>query len=257
MKEVSKLKPTRWVQANVVGIISVVVFFTLFAMIRSISSQETADMISGLLYSGIAAFLIFLWFKSHHAHLLPLLIMIVLITVHFFTGIQVIVIIANVLLLTLFIYMITLFLKHTYLFRRVLELASKSVTSAENGFTTRPHYSGQSEYSQGEINGFAKFLEENTIAIPFKDSEGIIISFPEDWVGRKLDVHGSYMDDTLITFSYDGNVSAVMSKKDYAKYTDQLTFDQLCTSFGSLFIEFLELYKNGETDKIMEKIKAS
>jgi len=255
MKQTSKLKPTRWIQANVLGIIAVAIFFTIFALIRTISAKEIADVISGLLYTTIIVFLIFLWFKAHQAHILPLLLMNLLFVIHFFTGIQVVIVIANAILLTLFIYMITLFLKHAYLFRRILELASKSVSDTQNGFTTRPLYSGKCEYSKGEINGFVKFLELNTIAIPFQDSNGIILSFPEDWLSRKYDIHGSYLDDTRISFDNDGNVSAVISKNDYRKYKDELTFDQLCESFGRLFIEFLELYKKGEAGQITDSIR--
>jgi hypothetical protein len=255
MKQTSKLKPTRWIQANLIGIIVVTIFFTIFALIRSISAEETADIISGIIYIAITIFLIFLWFKAHQTHVFPLILMILLLAVHFFTGLRVIIIIANVILLAIFIYMIFLFLKHTYMFRRVLELAAVSVRGAQNGFTTRPLYSGKAEYSKGEIIGFAKFLEENVIAIPFQDTNGIILSFPEDWLGRKHDIHGSYLDDTHITFDNEGNVSAVISKRDYSKYKDELTFDRLCESFGRLFIEFLELYKKGDGEKILDRIK--
>jgi hypothetical protein len=255
MKQTSKLKPTRWIQANITGIIFVVIFFTAFALIRSISAKDMADVISGIIYSAITVFLLFLWFRAHQVHIIPIMLMNLLIAVHFFTGIQVIVIIVNVILLVIFIFMIYMYLMHNYRFRRILELASASVTSTQNGFTTRPLHSGKAEYSQGEIIGFANYLEQNLIAVPFQDSEGIMLSFPEDWLGRKYDIHGSYLDDTRITFNNTGNVSTVISKSDYGKYKDQLTFDQLCESFGSLFIEFLELYKNGETDKILERIK--
>jgi hypothetical protein len=255
MRQASKLKPVKWIQASILGIITVVVFFTVFAIIRSVSSKETADIISGFLYTAITGFLIFLWFRAHHAHVLPLIIMILLFAVHFFTGIREIIIAANLILLALFIYMVFMFLSHTYLVRRILEIAAVSVSDTKNGFTTRPLVSGKSEYSPGEIIGFAKFLEDNTIAIPYQDTNGVVLSFPQDWLGRKYDIYGNYPDDTRITFDNDGNVSTVISKGDYSKYKDELTFDQLCESFGGLFIEFLELYRKGESDIILQRIK--
>jgi hypothetical protein len=152
--------------------------------------------------------------------------------------------------------MIIKFFQHTIIYRKILELAAKNVTDSADGYTTRPLHAGKSEFSQGEIIGFARFLEDNAIAIPYQDSDGIILSFPEDWLGRKYDAFGSYLDDTRISFDNDGNVSATISRKDYMKYNDQLTFDQLCESLGRLFIYFLELYKKGDTDKIIERIKS-
>ncbi len=255
MKQTSKLKPVRWIKANVWGIIAVAIFFTIFTLIRSISVKDTADMISGGLYIAVTLFLLVIWFKTFHIHVIPILLMNMMFAVYFFTGIQKVAIIVNVCLMIILIFMIIKFLQHTFVYRKILELAAKHVTDTKNGFTTRPLPAGKSEYSQGEIMGLSDFLEKNTIAIPYRDSNGIILTFPEDWLGRKYDVHGSYLDDTRITFNNDGNVSAVISKKDYYKYRDELTFDQLCESFGQLFIEFLELYKKGDTNKILQRIK--
>lgn len=68
-------------------------------------------------------------------------------------------------------------------------------------------------------------------------------------------MHGHYSDDTRIVFQFDGSVSAIISERDYKKYREEWSFDQLCASIGNLFIEFLELFKNGEGERILERIK--
>lgn len=93
------------------------------------------------------------------------------------------------------------------------------------------------------------------IAIPFVESGGITLAFPEDWLGRLHDMHGSYLNDTRVIFQFDGRVSTHITEKDYKKFRGQLTFDQLCGSMGNIFIEFIDLFKNGEVDSILDTIR--
>jgi hypothetical protein len=151
--------------------------------------------------------------------------------------------------------MFFVYLKHTAQYRRILELAARPVDDVKNGFTQRPYPLGKAVYSKGEIFGFAEFLKSSLIAIPFVESNGITLAFPEDWLGRLYDMHGSYLDDTRVIFQFNGQVSAHITKKDYNKYQEELTFDQLCSSLGNMFIEFLELFIDGASDRILEKIK--
>jgi len=60
--------------------------------------------------------------------------------------------------------------------------------------------------------------------------------------------------DTHVTFDFAGHVSVTIAKKDYQKYTEELTFDQLCSSLGSLFIEFLELYQKNQSREIIDRL---
>jgi len=65
-----------------------------------------------------------------------------------------------------------------------------------------------------------------------------------------------YKKDTYVTFDFNGNVSVNIAKKDYQKYKEEFTFDQLCSSLGNLFIEFLELYLKGKSREIIDKLNA-
>lgn len=218
-------------------------------------AERMADVLCGIIYLGLTVVLLFVWIKGKQVYTFPIMLMNLMVALNFFFDFPVLTVLVTVCFFTLFIYMFFVFLKHSAHFRKILELAAKPVDDAQNGFTQRPYPSGKAVYSKGEIFGFAEFLKSNLIAIPFVESNGITLAFPEDWLGRLYDMHGSYLDDTRVIFQFNGQVSAHITEKDYKKYQEELTFDQLCSSLGNIFIEFMELYKNGEGDRILEKIK--
>ncbi len=255
MKQATKLKPIHWGRAVVFIVIGLVLFVSVFAIIRTTMAERTADILLGIIYLVLTAVCVFSWIKAKQVYVFPIMLMNLMVALNFFADLQMLTVIISVCLFTLFIYMFFVYLKHTAQFRRILERAARPVDDAKNGFTRRPYPSGKAVYSKGEIFGFAEFLKSSLIAIPFVDSNGITMAFPEDWLGRLYDMHGSYLDDTRVIFQFNGQVSAHITEKDYKKYQEELTFDQLCSSLGNMFIEFMELFKNGEGDRILEKIK--
>lgn len=261
MNQATKLKPTHWGRAVVFGVLGLVLFVSVFAIIRMTMAERTADVLCGIIYLGLTAVCVFSWIKAKQVYVFPIMLMNLTVALNFFVGLQrvtvmtIFTVIITVCLFTLFIYMFFVYLKNTAQYRRILERAARPVDDARNGFTQRPYPSGKAVYSKGEIFGFAEFLKSRLIAIPFIESNGITLAFPEDWLGRLYDMHGSYLDDTRVIFQFNGQVSAHITEKDYKKYQEELTFDQLCSSLGNMFIEFMELYKNGEGDLILEKIK--
>jgi hypothetical protein len=255
MKQAAKLKPAYGGRAVIFGIIGVVLFASVFAIIRTMMAERMADLFCGIIYLGVTAVCMFAWIKGKQVYVFPIMLMNLMVGLNFFVGLPVLTVIVTVCLFTLFIYMFFVFLKHSARFRKILELAARPVDDAKNGFTQRPYPSGKAVYSKGEVFGFAEFIKSRLIAIPFVESSGITLAFPEDWLGRLYDMHGNYFDDTRVIFQFNGQVSAHITEKDYKKYKEELTFDQLCSSLGNMFIEFMEMYKNGEGDLILEKIK--
>jgi Ca2+/Na+ antiporter len=261
MKQATKLKPINWGRSVIFGVIGIVLFVSVFAIIRTTMAERTADVLCGIIYLVVTAVCVFSWIKAKQVFVFPIMLMNLMVALNFFVGLQtftvisVFTVIITVCLFTLFIYMFFVYLKHTGYSRRILERAARPVDDAKNGFTRRPFPLGKAVYSKGELFGFAEFLKSCLIAIPFVESNGITLAFPEDWLGRLYDMHGSYLDDTRIIFQFSGQVSTHITEKDYKKYQEELTFDQLCSSLGNIFIEFMELYKNGEGDRILEKIK--
>jgi len=148
--------------------------------------------------------------------------------------------------------------KYKWRGREILELAAAAVNQPGDGFTERPRPSGKIEYSKGELLGFAQFALKNLIAMPYIDTNRVIL-VPVNLSRAYLYLFGMRPDlsrDTWISLDFEGRVSVNISKKDYYNYTEDLSFDQLCESLGNVFVEFLEKYKKGEAVRIIDKLNA-
>jgi hypothetical protein len=140
--------------------------------------------------------------------------------------------------------------------REVFELASLPIDTSMNGFTGRPRPSGKAEYTLNQLKGFAEFLQKNLIAMPFKEDKQIVLVPVRmgDEFAFILHPAGFRQSRSWIAFDFHGNVTVNISKKDYLFYREELTFDQLCDNMGNLFIEFMEMYKKGEADRIIYRL---
>ena len=142
--------------------------------------------------------------------------------------------------------------------RNVFELAAIQVNDTVNGYTDRPRPAGKVGYTKSELFGFAEFVKKNLIAIPYIENNNVV--FVPVCMGDEppfiLGLAGDHRYYTWISFDFEGNVSASISKKDYLAFTEELSFDQLCDSMGKLFIEFMEYYKRNETERIRHKLNS-
>ena len=141
-------------------------------------------------------------------------------------------------------------------YREILELAASPVDESADGFTPRAFPAGQARYTKEEIIGFSKFMIKHVIAYPFVENSRVVLVVPENMFLYMLLLKRGYHKDTHVCFDFEGNVSVTIAKKDYQKFKEEFTFDQLCASLGELFIEFLELYKNGKSREIITKLNA-
>jgi hypothetical protein len=64
------------------------------------------------------------------------------------------------------------------------------------------------------------------------------------------------LKDTWIAIDYDGNITVNISEEDYLLFKMDLDFDQLCQSLGDIFQEFLELSKQGQESRIIDRMNA-
>ena len=140
----------------------------------------------------------------------------------------------------------------------IFELSARQVDESVDWFTERPRPTGKIEYTRSELFGFAEFVKRNLIAIPYIENNKIV--FVPVIMGEEysfiLGLADNYNYHSWISFDFEGNVSASISKKDYLAFTEELAFDQLCDSLGNLFIEFIEYYKKNETERILHRIKS-
>lgn len=136
--------------------------------------------------------------------------------------------------------------------REMLELSAMPVTDVKNGFTERPHPSGKIEATKLEVEAFTKFIRKNLIAIPYEEDENVVYSFTSNY-WKQIGLKSGYEDESWVSIDKKGNVNSFISKNDYLKFKDDFSFDQLCNSMGSLFIEFFELFKRGEGVRIINR----
>ena len=140
--------------------------------------------------------------------------------------------------------------------RDIFELAARPIQSTENGFTGRPHPAGQVDYTEEEILSFTKFVAKNLIALPYKESDRIVFAIVK--MGKEFGYlflpDNDYRSKTWVAFDNDGNISVQISKEDYLNYKEDLSFDELCVSLGNVFKEFFELYRKGDTVRIIDRM---
>lgn len=138
----------------------------------------------------------------------------------------------------------------------ILELAARPVDDSDDGFTPRPFPAGEAKYTKDELTGFAKFLRKQVTAIPYFEDNRVVLVIPENMFSYFLFLRRNYQKDSYVSFDFDGNVSVHIAKRDYQRFKEELTFDQLCDSLGNLFKEFLELYQKDQSNKIIDRLNA-
>ena len=254
MSNTPKLKPTNWISIIIYSTLTFAIIITGFTIMRAYLSEPDANKVSGVVYMVFTLIVIIGFLKNQHSALIPVILLNMSVALSFFTDMEKAMIIPNVLIVVFCGYVFYFDFKHSSHKRKILELAARPVDDSQNGFTARPYPAGKIACSKGELNGFSELLKKLVIAVPIVEENGIALSLPDDWFKRLYNTFGHYTDDTRVTIQYNGDVSVHISKYDYKKYKDELTFDQLCDSMGALFIQYFELFKNGEGDQLMGSI---
>jgi hypothetical protein len=142
--------------------------------------------------------------------------------------------------------------------REVLEMAAAPVEETGNGYTSRPLPAGKVEFSQEQIMEFATFARRHLIAVSYVGKDKII--FVPVMMGREfgfiMGLKNDYTDETWVSFDFDGNVTVNICHRDYLEYIENLSFEQLCTSLGNLFVEFIDMHLRGEGVRIIDRMDA-
>jgi len=119
--------------------------------------------------------------------------------------------------------------------REILELAAMPVSDQKNGFSGRPLPSGKIKGTSFEIKSFADFLQKNLIAFPYFEGEKVVFSLLSSY-SKRIGIKQGYADESWVSFDEDGNVAVLITK--------------------NLFVEFFELYKNGDGVRIIDRFNA-
>lgn len=142
--------------------------------------------------------------------------------------------------------------------QEIFELAAMTVEDTGDSFTARPRPAGQVPISKTEMIRFVDFITTNLIAFAFREDKRIVfvLTLPGNDLPYLLGIKKDYLEDTWVAIDYDGNISVNITEDDYLLFKQDLDFDQLCQSLGDVFIEFLELSKNGQESQIIDRMNA-
>jgi hypothetical protein len=142
-------------------------------------------------------------------------------------------------------------------YKEILELTAKPVKETTDGFTHRPFPTGSADFTRKEALGLSRYLKKYVVIFPFIESDRVVLVIPEYmWLYMVL-FKKTYKNETYVAFENSGNVTVRISRNDYRKYKEELTFDQLCVSLGDLFKQFMQWYKDGTPEKILDKLNST
>jgi hypothetical protein len=137
--------------------------------------------------------------------------------------------------------------------RRLFKLACDSLIETSAGFTSRPYAAGTIDYSSEKIQGFARFLKSKYVVKPLYREQGVYLLFS---LGASVMNNVEPKQVSYVLFEKTGQVTVHISAYDYRQYTERFTFDQLCSSFGTIFIRFLGYYQEGHEERIVTELKS-
>jgi len=136
-----------------------------------------------------------------------------------------------------------------------LEVAAKPIIATTNGYTNRPFPVGKSEYSREDIIRFAKFLNQELIASHYIMEDRVVLVFSNGLFQYIPFFKPDFNRLTYVSFGSEGDISVNFAQKDYKKYKDEITFNQLCNSFGNIIIDFFNAFQQKKGNSYFEKIK--
>ena len=138
--------------------------------------------------------------------------------------------------------------------RQILRVAARSVTSSGDGFTSRPFYAGNAEFSKEQITGFTQYLAGKMIVYPVYAETGVSLTFS---MRKSPFAIKDISEISYITFENSGEIKVHVASADYKRFRKQLTFDRLCDSLGNVFKRFLNYYINNQEARIVMELKST
>lgn len=138
--------------------------------------------------------------------------------------------------------------------RRLFKLASGLINETDGGFTERPYSIGKVNISDNELKGFINFMEGKFITKTFVNDNVYHLGFS---MGKSPLVVSDPLEISCLRIDSEGNLSVNISRFDYKQYKEKLSFDQICHSMAEIFERFIDYYKQGKEDRIINEIKTA
>ena len=262
MKTSKKFKRT----SNFGGLLPIAIILVIFAFATIFFSISAGLVVIALVFAAYSIFSLWAYLQTRNIAYFAAFLFQLLMAIYFFTVPKGLFPIGNkqqasffyILGFIVMIWLIYLMVtqKGSWKGKNIFELAARQINESANRFSERPRPTGKMEYTKSELFGFAEFIKRNLIAIPCIENNKIVfvlVTQGDEYLFL-LRLAGDYNYHSRISFDFEGNVSASISKKDYLAFTEELAFDQLCDSLGKLFIEFMEYSKKNETERILHRI---
>lgn len=168
-----------------------------------------------------------------------------------------------VLLVIMYVLMLTTFYmavnrKLRWRGEEVFELAAMPVEDIGDSFSARPRPAGNVPVSKTEMIRFVEFMTRNLVAFAFREENRVVfvLTLPGNDLPYLLGIKKDYLEDTWVAIDYNGDITVNITEEDYLLFKMDLDFDQLCQSLGDLFGDFLELTKQGQDSRIIDRMNA-
>ncbi|PLX33187.1 MAG: hypothetical protein C0600_00980 [Ignavibacteria bacterium] len=138
---------------------------------------------------------------------------------------------------------------HEHIFHR----ASLRANLGDDGDTGKPCHVRRDSYTSQELQSFAHFAERSRMAVPEWREDTLILYLPG--------AHTLYRDAperrhsySYVRFNSSGEIQAHVSKEDFRRRRDALSFQALCCGVGNIIFDFLQQHREGEQDLVLREI---
>lgn len=138
--------------------------------------------------------------------------------------------------------------------KKIFRTAAQTVSSSKNGFTARPFYAGNMEYSKDHCDGFAQFLAGHMIVYPVFTETGTYLTFS---MGKSPLAMREPSEVSYVALDHTGNLIVHVAAGDYKRFRKALTFDRLCASIGTMFKRFLDYYIENHEVRIITELNTA
>ncbi len=132
----------------------------------------------------------------------------------------------------------------------LLERAGKKTNTVQDGYTNRPFHLGAIENSVDEIVSFSEYLHKKGWAVAITEENRIKLIFSSGLFWYFHFIKPDYNKNTYAEIDFKGNISIHIAERDYKKFKQELTFDELCDTFGNLIIFMFNMFKENQQFKI-------